>query len=118
MAITVEILGWRVWYDGKKVFDSKTHTLDDLPLDGVIEFCVYRRFSDTPNDITRRFFGGHDYYFTAPHPEGEIWSSGSNTTEAGIKIRYPGARVWRGKEVPDAVMKNTAKEAVDHIWTE
>ena len=102
-------IGWRVWVDGGLIFDSREHTWEDVPGDGIIEMYVYKE-----GDY-RESLCGHTYYYIAPHLEGFIYDSDNDPPDK-IKKRYPGAIVKRGKRVPSEVMFRIQKEAAEYKW--
>lgn len=112
--IARKVLGLIAWYDGLEAVDvfriETPRAFEALPPDGVIEMAVYF------DDGRRNMLGGHDFYFYAPHRDGQIYGSESYTTEDEIKRRYPGAIVKRGKWVPEETMARVAELALAAKW--
>ena len=104
------VLGIDVWYDDMKYRITTSEAWAALPEDGIVEVLVHY------SDGRKNTFGGHDFYFYAPHVEGPIYGSTSNTTRKEIKRRYPGAVVKLGKWVPEATLCRVQKEAAEARW--
>ena len=105
----MKVIGWRVWVDGGKVYDSRHNTWDSVPFDGIIQMVTYKESN------YREMFSGHDYYFHAPHPKGTIYGCNNDSLEE-IEKRYPGAIIKRGKWVPPEEMARIQKEATEYKW--
>lgn len=104
---------WRAWYSDGSTFDSSRHSTSDLPLDGVLHFMLW----PVRGAKARRILQGTEYYFVAP---GDVWEQAMasdyppgtpEAVRAGIRARYPGARVMRGKAVSDVVYQQKQAEA-------
>lgn len=105
----MKVIGWRVWIDSNRIYDSREHTWKDVLNDGIILMYTYKAGG------YREGFSGHDHYFQAPHPEGVIYGCNDDSTEE-IEIRYPGAVIKKGKWVPSEVMARIQKEAIEYKW--
>ena len=68
--------GWRVFYDGGRMFDSDSASWEALPDDGLQVVVVYLEQGE-------RILSGHDYYFKA---EGGI--GGNSDSEASILFKF------------------------------
>lgn len=95
---------WRVWYDDGTVYDSCRRDWAGLPDDGLLVKMLYY------DDGTRQIQQGADYYFVAPHAEGDIHGASSAPLEV-IRRRYPGAIVKRGRWAPDGYYRRICEEA-------
>jgi hypothetical protein len=107
----MKVLGWVMVYEGLRVYDSREHSWDDLPEDGVLDGCVYREGED--GRVTRRTVGGADRYWLLPDGLTVVHS---NDPEEEIRARYPGAQVKRGKWVPDDEMARAAALTLEYEW--
>lgn len=104
-------IGWRVWFEAGKVFDSKTSSWKDLPDDGVIIVVVYHQKRLRSGDgHYRTRYANQDYYWTMPNAPDEIFCSNENPLE-----RYPDAVVKRGKWVPYDEYEKTCDKAMNTI---
>lgn len=93
---------WRAWYDDGSTYSASTHATSDLPLDGALIYMIWS------SSRLRSIMQGTDYYFVV----GDIWGQAMpndyppgtpEAVEKGIKDRYPGARVMRGRTVSSSV---------------
>lgn len=119
----MNVLGWAAWVDtedGLKTFDSKEHSWDDIPDDGVVFIMLYKQEGDGQYEglsrVTHReTMVGVDHYFMAKHREGDIYGSNNDSMEE-IKRRYRGAKIKRGKWVPYEFFEEVRKEAIKYVW--
>lgn len=104
-----QVIGWRVWCDDDRVWDSAHHTWADVPDDGLLVRVIY--YSDD-----RREIQALDYFYEAPHAaSGEtIYGAGTPTDEIGT--RYPGAVIKRGRWAPESYFRQVMARA--HAATE
>jgi hypothetical protein len=97
-----KMTGWRVFYDGGRVYDSRTHSWARMPKDGVQIVVVYR-------DQGYRTIEGCDLYFKAGDVIGG--SVCPFDTPETIKKRYPGASVKLGRWTSDEELTRLQAEA-------
>jgi hypothetical protein len=93
------LLGWRAFYDGGRVFDSRETEWKDMPYDGVQVIVAYLERGE-------RIISGHDYYFKLGNLIG-----GNSDSLSTIRKRYPGASVKRGRWVSDEDHNRFEQEA-------
>ena len=85
------VVGWRVWYDGGRTFDSRTMQWADLPDDGLQVMVVYYANGN------RSMESGNDIYFEAPGKSGGLIYGSSLEPKRHILVRYPKAIVKKGR---------------------
>ena len=106
--IVLSVVGWRVWYDDE-VYDSRYHTWEEIPTDGVQVMYVYK------SDGRRMHMAGYSSYFKLDGPNGEVY--GSNMDEPDVTAeRYPGAWIKRGKWTSLEHLERLQKEAAEFDW--
>lgn len=109
---------WRAWYDDGTAegceYSSTTHDLGELPPDGFLAMVLFRDGQERPF----RVISGNDVYWYAPHTAGPIFGQSGNGTLTqaqvdaeveAVRAKFPGALVWRGKIVPDALMEKISE---------
>ena len=88
----MSILGWRVWYDQGRGFNSRSTSWADLPDDGFQVLVEYYA------DGNRSMITGVSKIFEVVHQvSGEIFHGGNDQTDAEIAQRYPGAVIKNGR---------------------
>ncbi len=111
----MEVLGWRAWYAGGTVYDSRSTTWANLPDDGALAFVIYFA-GNIPGGVhssLRRIMTGTDYYFLVGP---DLYAQSDDAPEE-ITRRYPGAILKRGRWAPDYEMMaahETAMAAI--VW--
>lgn len=113
----MKVKGLRAWYADGSVHTAPPGHWAALPDDGVLAIVLYFDETTPAGLPLRRIMSGHDFYFKAPGPGGEIYgeSHSQRITEptADILRRYPGASVKYGKWTDDDTMRRVDKEAAD-----
>lgn len=105
------IIGFRVWYEGDRVFDSKTTVWEDLPDDGLIIVMLYEnKRLKSGNGHYRRVCSNKSFYWTVPPNILDVFYDDENPV-----VRYPGAIAKRGKWVPYAEYDAVIKEAMETL---
>lgn len=98
----MDVVGWRAWYRGGRVYDSKTTAWADLPDDGVIQIYLFMDERDKTSRMPyRRGMACSDYYWYVP---GEDVYGSCNADEmlpTEIIRRYPGALIKKGRWVSE-----------------
>lgn len=105
---------WRCWYDDGTEegcgYSSTTHDLSELPADGFLAMVLFREGEERPF----RLVSGSDVYWFVEHAAGLIVGQSGNGTLTDAEVRaemtavaerFPGAKIVRGKIVPDALME-------------
>ncbi len=105
------VIGWRAWYDGGLVFDSKTTAWENLSADGVVSIVLYEDTTTPAGDPTRRVMEGSSFYFRAPGARDFIYGH-SEGPAAEIQSRYPGAIVLLGKWVDGVTLERIQTAAM------
>lgn len=106
------VVGWRIWYADKKVFDSKTTAWVDLPKDGVQIIKLYENWKYAGGLFRfRQTLAIRDFYFEAPGPENRPIYDASDESEAEIKQRYPGAVILRGSFINEMRLRKIIDQA-------
>lgn len=105
------VIGWRAWYDGRLVFDSKTTAWEDLPADGVVSIVLYEDSMTPAGHPTRQVMEGSSFYFRAPGAHDFIYGHNEGPA-ADIQRRYPGAIVVLGKWVDGVTLEQIQTAAM------
>lgn len=97
----MKIVGWRIWYTGGRVFDSKLSNWQELPGDDVLFVMLYLdEFTDSTRYRHARY--GCDTYWRL-NPGQEIHHmQNEDRTPAEVLAEHPTAQVKTGALVPDA----------------
>jgi len=108
----LRVMGWRAWYVGGRVYDSKTTAWADLPDDGVIQVYLYMDTRDATSRMPyRRGMAGSDYYWYVPGEDVYGCCDASEMTPDVIAKRYTGALIkcgrWVSQEEYDSVIKES-----------
>lgn len=96
------IIGWRAWYESE-VYDSRTHTWEEIPDDGIQVVYFYK------SDGRRLHGSGYSSYFKNP------WGFNMDEPREVIK-RYPEAIIKRGKWIDLERLEEIEREAADYKW--
>ena len=110
------VVGWKAWYAGEAVYDSRTTTWEELPNDGVVFIMLYMNTFNADGTVRhRRQMSSNDWYFRAPAGDDFIYGHNNDTPEENAR-RFPGVILKRGKWVTDAEMEHDSQEAMDTTW--
>ena len=110
----MNVTGWRAWYVGGRVYDSKTTAWADLPDDGVIQIYLYMDRRDKTSRMPyRRGMAGSDYYWHVPGESVYGCCDASEMTPGQIAERYPGALIKRGRWVSQKEYDAAIKESFE-----
>lgn len=105
------IIGWRIWYEHNRVFESRTFQWKDLPDDGLIIVILYenKRLKSGKGHY-RRICANKSYYWIVPPNSLDVFYDDENPVE-----RYPGAIVKRGKWVPYAEYEAVMQKSMEAL---
>ena len=103
----MKVVGWRAYYEGRRVYDSHYTTWADLPADGFVEAYLYKEGG------YREQMAGMDHYFYVA--DTDVYGY-SNDAVDEIESRYPGADIKKGKWVSSEEMAEIQETAKDFLW--
>jgi len=101
-----ELLGWRAWYTGGRVFCSATTPWGRLPDDGVLAVLLIMEPSTADLELghayhTRTVLQSDWYFRWQDSATGDVVMGGHSDDRQAMEPRYPGVEVKRGRWVAD-----------------
>lgn len=116
----MKVSGWRIWYIGGEIYDSKTTIWADLLKDNVLEIMLYFDTLTKEGFPLRRAISGADVYFKAGEVYGSakveeyasVISKEKITLAEAIQQVYPGAVVLYGRWTTDEEITQVDADAM------